>query len=72
MKSVKLFLYGLIVLMFILHNDWWLWENSNLWLGLPAGLTYHIIFCLAVTGLMALLVKYAWPFKPNGDEGGRS
>ena len=49
--------YFLLVLFFLLHNDFWFWETPQLVLGLPVGLLYHIGFCLAVTVLMAIFVK---------------
>lgn len=53
----KWFLYCLLVLLFLLHNDFWLWETPRFVLGLPVGLLYHIGFCLAATLLMAAFVK---------------
>ena len=53
-------LAGLPVL-FILHDDFWLWDDSRFLFGLPVGLTYHILFCLAAAGVMYLLVTFAWP-----------
>ena len=58
MKSrAKGLFYFLLVLFFLLHNDFWFWETPQLVLGLPVGLLYHIGFCLAVTLLMAIFVK---------------
>ena len=58
MKSpLRWVLYGLLVLLFLLHNDFWLWETPRLILGLPVGLLYHIGFCVAATLLMAAFVK---------------
>ena len=58
MKSrTKGLFYFLLVLFFLLHNDFWFWETPQLVLGLPVGLLYHIGFCLAVTLLMAIFVK---------------
>jgi hypothetical protein len=56
----RLALAGLPVLV-ILHNDFWLWDDPRFLLGLPVGLTYHALFCLAATGVMVLLVRRAWP-----------
>ncbi len=53
----KWLFYCLIVLLFLLHNDFWFWETPQLILGLPVGLLYHIGFCIAVTVLMAIFVK---------------
>ena len=54
-------LYLLILAMYILHNDLWLWDNPTLFFGLPVGFSYHIVFCLAAAVLLTLLVSYAWP-----------
>ena len=58
---IRLLLYSSLVLAFFLHNDFWLWNDARMPGGLPVGLAYHIGFCLAVSLLMWLLVKYAWP-----------
>ena len=54
-------LYIGLVVLFLLHNDFWLWDNPEQVLGLPIGLLYHIGFCVAAAILMALVVSYAWP-----------
>jgi hypothetical protein len=56
----RLALAGLPAL-FVLHNDFWLWDDGRFVLGLPVGLTYHALFCLAATGVMVMLVRHAWP-----------
>jgi hypothetical protein len=66
MFSTKNVLYTLIVIVFFLHNDLWFWNNPTLFLGIPIGLFYHIIYCLTASILMILLIKFAWP---NLDEG---
>ena len=48
-------------LLYILHNDFWLWDDPRIVLGLPVGLTYHTIYCLVTTIVMALAVRWAWP-----------
>lgn len=53
-------LAGLPIL-FLLHNDFWLWDDPRRIAGLPVGLLYHVIYCAAASGLMALLVAFAWP-----------
>lgn len=53
-------LYGSLLLLFLLHNDFWFWETPQLMLGLPIGLLYHIVYCLTITLIMATLVKYLW------------
>ena len=58
---VRRLLYGALVLAFVLHNDLWLWDDARLVAGLPVGLTYHVAFCLLVTAVLGLLVRFAWP-----------
>lgn len=53
-------LYLLLMVLFILHNDFWFWRTSQIVLGLPVGLLYHILFCFAASGLMYSLVKLVW------------
>ena len=64
-RRVRPWLYAALVAAYLLHNDLWLWEDARLVAGLPVGLAYHAGFCLVVAGLMALLVRYAWP--ADGD-----
>ena len=56
-RRSKWLFYCLIVLLLLLHNDFWFWETPQLILGLPIGLLYHIGFCLVVTLLMAVFVR---------------
>lgn len=58
---VRGILFCALVLAFVLRHDLWLWSISERWLGLPAGLAYHAGFCLVAAGLLALLVRFAWP-----------
>ncbi len=61
---------GLFVL-YVLHNDLWLWNDATLVLGLPIGLAYHFGFSIVTAVLMFLLVTYAWPEHLEvEDEGG--
>jgi len=54
-------LYAALAALYLLHNDLWLWNDSRLWLGLPAGLVYHIGFCVAVSAVLGLMVAYIFP-----------
>ena len=56
-RPIRWLLYALLVLLFLLHNDFWLWQTPQFVLGLPVGLLYHIGFCLAAMLLMAAFVK---------------
>jgi hypothetical protein len=67
-------IYFLAVLLFVLHHDWWLWDDPSLALGfLPAGLAYHVVYSLACGLLWFLAVRFAWPddladFEDNSGE----
>jgi hypothetical protein len=52
-----------LLLFFALHQDLWLWRTSRpLVFGiLPAGLAYHAAYTLAVSVVMAILVRRSWP-----------
>lgn len=60
-------LYGALVALYVLHNDLWLWNDARFVLGLPVGLTYHIVFCFVVVVVMALMVVHAWPTELDSD-----
>ena len=59
MTTRRLLYMGLFVL-YLLHNDLWLWDDADLVLGLPVGLLYPVAYCLAAPGLLALLVYWLW------------
>ena len=67
-STIRGLLYAGVVLMLLLHNDLWNWDDPTLVLGLPVGLTYHIAFCVMASALMFLLVKLAWPQHLAGDD----
>jgi hypothetical protein len=52
-----------VVLLYVLHQDFWFWREARpLVFGfLPIGLFYHAVFTLASSGVLWLLVKFAWP-----------
>lgn len=54
-------LYGALFVLYLLHNDLWLWHDATLFFGLPAGLVYHIGFSVATAVVLTLLVLKAWP-----------
>jgi len=59
--GVRVLLYAALVVAYLLHNDLWLWTDTRTVFALPVGLTYHVVYCLVVAALMALLVRFAWP-----------
>ena len=59
---MRLLVIGLVILLLILHQDFWLWDDTSVVLGfLPVGLAYHAAFCLATAGVGWLAVTYCWP-----------
>ena len=60
-------LCGLLALLYVLHNDWWFWDDSQLVLGLPVGLFYHLLFCLVSASVLFLLVYTERPSKSDSD-----
>jgi Protein of unknown function (DUF3311) len=58
---------GLLAL-FLLHNDLWWWRDPTLVWGLPIGLAYHLLFCLATAAFMTLLARRLSP--PGRDSSG--
>lgn len=61
-------LYIALGVLFLLHNDYWFWDNPIVILGLPVGLLYHIGFCVAAAVLMSLAINYAWPSHLQGED----
>ena len=54
----------LAVILGVLHQDFWNWDDSSLVLGfMPIGLFYHAMYSLAAALLWAFAIKYAWPSK---------
>jgi hypothetical protein len=67
-RGIRRGLYGLAVLLCLLHQDFWFRGDARRILGLPVGLTYHVLYCVAAAGLMVLLVRYAWPRHLEPDD----
>jgi len=58
---MKVFVYLALVVLYLLHNDLWYWNDSRVIGGFPIGLLYHVGYCFVTALLLMLLVKYAWP-----------
>ena len=66
MKAVRLsprtVVWILVAVLFVLHQDFWLWNDGTLVFGfIPVGLLYHAVFSIAAALTWAAAVKYAWP-----------
>lgn len=64
-RAAPLLLIGLLAL--VRHDLWW-WDDPSRVLGLPIGLTYHVLFCVAVSAAMAWIVR-ATGVGRDGDGG---
>jgi hypothetical protein len=73
-KLPKLLLIILVIILYLLHQDFWFWRESRpLIFGfLPVGLFYHIVYTLAIAAAMWLLVKKAWPAHLEAEESASS
>ncbi len=63
MKPKTILLTLLVVVVYLLHQDFWNWRKAEpLVFGfLPVGLAYQAGYSILAAILMAILVKYAWP-----------
>jgi hypothetical protein len=60
--AMNKFVYLLLLLLLILHQDFWLWDNAQLVLGfMPAGLAYHAAYSIVAALTWAWIIKVAWP-----------
>lgn len=59
----RIFLSILVVVLYVLHQDLWFWRAARplLFGFLPVGIWYHLFFTLAVSLVMWLLIRQAWP-----------
>ena len=58
------FTYVLILALFVLHQDCWLWDSRSLVFGfMPVGLAYHALFSLAAAGVWAVATRSVWPHR---------
>ena len=58
----KKLIAGFLVLLFFLHQDFWLRDNPSLIFGfLPATLAYHMFWTVAAAFGWWCLVRFAWP-----------
>jgi hypothetical protein len=59
---MKRWIWVMVVVLAILHYDFWWWNDSTLLFGfLPIGLGYHGAFSLVCGLCWALVVYFAWP-----------
>ena len=58
----------LVLIMFALHNSFWLWKFDGrlplLFGFMPFSFSFHVAYALLATAVMALVVNLAWPDPP--------
>ncbi len=56
------FAWGFVVLIAILHFDFWLWDSTSVVFGfLPTGLAYQAGISLAASVAWVLVIRFDWP-----------
>ena len=61
-KTARRLVWGAFALLFLLHQDFWWWDDRTLvWGYLPVGLFYHILFSIAAALLWLCAIRWAWP-----------
>ena len=56
------FAWGLVLVLAILHYDFWNWDNRSIVFGfLPIGLLFQALISIGAAVAWALVVKFAWP-----------
>ncbi len=59
---MKYLVWIMVVVLVILHQDYWQWDNSTLVFGfLPYSLAYHAGISVAAAILWTLAVFHCWP-----------
>jgi hypothetical protein len=62
LKRGRLIIAALVILLIILHQDNWNWENSNLMFGfIPVTLFYQMCISMGAGAVWFLATKIAWP-----------
>jgi len=62
LKTGRLIIASLVILLIILHQDNWNWDNTNLVFGvIPVTLFYHMCISVGASLVWFLATKIAWP-----------
>lgn len=74
---MKYIVWGTIVLLAIVHQDFWFWDDDTLVFGfMPIGLFWHAGISLAASATWFMATKHCWPTliddEPAAAEGGHS
>jgi len=59
---MKYVIWGLVLLLIVVHQDFWFWDDATLLFGfMPIGLAYHAGISVAAAVTWYLATIYAWP-----------
>ena len=62
MKKSTIIIAVLLVVLVVLHQDFWNWKKSTLVFGfMPIGLFYHAIYSLVAAAFWGTVMIVAWP-----------
>lgn len=65
---MKYVVWGLVLLLVILHQDLWNWNNDRLVLGfIPVTLAYHASISIAASVVWFMATRFAWPHHLEDD-----
>ncbi len=65
---MKTAIWVMVVVLLIIHQDFWFWENKTLVFGfMPITLLYHAGISLAAGVTWFLAIKFAWPENLDDD-----
>ncbi|QDT01911.1 hypothetical protein K227x_02800 [Rubripirellula lacrimiformis] len=65
---MKKVVWGLVLLLVVLHQDVWNWDNDRLVLGfIPLTLAYHASISIAASAVWLLAATTAWPTNLEDD-----
>ena len=55
--NARRLLLAVLVLLLILHQDFWNWHQLRWVAGLPSGFLYQVTYCIVVAVTMAVLLR---------------
>jgi hypothetical protein len=62
LPAMKLVVWGLVLLLAVIHQDVWFWNDDRLVFGfLPITLAYHASISIAASIVWFLAINFAWP-----------
>jgi hypothetical protein len=63
---MKYVVWALVVILVVLHQDYWQWDKANLVVGfLPYSLAYHAGLSVAAAVVWLLATRFCWPDLPD-------